>query len=195
MMIGLVNQNDRLAGRFHEQLAHLVLWSDARRGVVGIANVDQSCARLGEHLRHVVTEAGVERHLDDLCHVDACVIEDSFEGWIGNDHFAAPRHESGHRATTRSPTVLGEHPGRRSRGQIARGDRHFVAGQQIGAVEHERPRRVGVRDRGSDRLQTRVPVLEHLLHFFGVLGLVALRRALRLRRMGDAHERDFRLGA
>src|SRR5713226_2054623 len=56
MMVGLVNQDDCLAWRFHEQVAHFALWRNARRGIVRIANVDQAFAGGGEHLRQIVSE-------------------------------------------------------------------------------------------------------------------------------------------
>ena len=101
-MIGLVDKNHRAWRSFCHQLANIAFRRDARRGIVGIADIDQAFLRRIEHLRNIVTESFRQRDLNHFSPVYARVIQDRFEGRIRDDHFSAARHEGGHDASARA---------------------------------------------------------------------------------------------
>ena len=85
MKVRFVNQNYRLAWNLVDEIAQLILWRNAGRRIVRIADIDQSFARRRQHLRQIMSIGFVERHLYDFRAVNARVIENRFESRIGSD--------------------------------------------------------------------------------------------------------------
>src|SRR5260370_26812689 len=89
MKVSLLYQNSCLPRGLQDDVAALVLRSDAGRGVVRVADIDQSFAGRRQHSWQVVTETTGQRNLNDFLLVNVRVVKDSFEGRIGNDQFSA----------------------------------------------------------------------------------------------------------
>src|SRR5712671_3553272 len=87
--ISLVHQNHGLPGDFVDELADFILWCDAGRGIVRIADINQSLAGGCRHFREVVTEARRKWNLDDLGGINSGVVKNGFESWIGNNQLSS----------------------------------------------------------------------------------------------------------
>ena len=98
------------------------------------------------------------------------------------------RHALGLVIWSRAPRPVGiaTHPRRAARGEIRLGDVGQIGGRERGPVRHQRPRHVGG-DGGLQQRKGRIPALEHLGDRRITLGFHALRRALRLGRVGDGY--------
>ena len=115
MIVGLINQNHRVAWRPGDELAQLVFRRNARGGVVRITNVDQPFVCRRCHFCKIVSEAARKRHFHDLGATNIGVISDSLECWVGYNHFSTAGGECAQSSATRW---------RRQRNRIASRIRH-----------------------------------------------------------------------
>src|SRR5438445_11958400 len=100
MMVSLIYKNHCLAWSFGNEVPQLILWRDAGRGIVRVADVNQTFICRREHLWQIVAEAAGERNFHNLSAVDARMIENGLERRIGSDHFSATGRECCQGSTT-----------------------------------------------------------------------------------------------
>src|SRR6266446_1563923 len=90
VVVSLVDENHRLRACFRNEVVELILWRDAGRWIVGVADVNESFLRRRGHLWQIMAEARCERNLYNIGAAGFRVMKDCLKGWIRDDQLAVP---------------------------------------------------------------------------------------------------------
>ena len=85
MKVRFVYENHCFAWSSPEEIAQLILGRDARRGIIRVADVNQTSPRGGKHFWKIMGEGRRQWHLHHFGAIRGCLFQNCFEGRIGCD--------------------------------------------------------------------------------------------------------------
>src|SRR5205823_10247007 len=74
-----------------DKFAQLILWRNAGRRIVRVADINQPVLGRSRHFWQIVSKAARQRNFDDVRAIGFRIFKNCFESWIGGDESALGR--------------------------------------------------------------------------------------------------------